>query len=570
MTEDPAKAQTPITYDPHERAVMTKPNPLITWGWFILKNVLGWVLIVGSVPLGAFIPGPGGIPLFLIGFGLITFPGKRHFTARLMRGIPVSRDSNLFAFAVILIGLLVPAGALLYLVKAEWITPALLRDWRRTAFGIYVGLAALLCLAGLNSHPVVNKLVATFPKMRRKVRPWLRHRGIDLLPRRRRRRHVLKDGHVVADHEILEIHERHYNSLRRAWKSSKPWLRRVLGAAITVAIFVWIFKPIVHRWDAVRERIATIEWSQFFLASAMFAVFLFAFRAMIWRRILKRFGHRVPVAPATRIWSTSELARYLPGVIWQVVGRIYLVKPYGVRGSHCSASQVLELVIFLLANMLVAVACLVWLGIKKMDGLAEAWMYVAMAAVPVLVLLLHPRVLYRLMNGILRRLGKPTIVPRMGFESLAGLLGWTVIGLLFQSLAIWLLVEEPLGGLQLAKWWVVAGAYCLAWCAGFLAFWAPGGLGVRELVFIGAMTVALPPAVRQQFKDPEQLTGVIMFLSVLLRLWATTGELMLAGVAYALDWKGALRGGGRGTAQFCEERSAAPPPAALPSEPPTS
>ena len=83
--------------------------------------------------------------------------------------------------------------------------------------------------------------------------------------------------------------------------------------------------------------------------------------------------YRVPLAPAVRIWSTSELARYLPGVIWQVVGRIYLVKPYGVRGSHCSASQVLELVIFLLANMLVAVACLVWLGIKSMDGLAERW-----------------------------------------------------------------------------------------------------------------------------------------------------------------------------------------------------
>src|SRR3954471_4051818 len=98
--------------------------------------------------------------------------------------------------------------------------------------------------------------------------------------------------------------------------------------------------------------------------------------------------------------------------------------------------------------------------------------------------------------------------------------------------------------MQLAKWWVVAGAYCLAWCAGFLAFWAPGGLGVRELVFIGALSVAIPPAVRHRFSDPEQLTGVIMFLSVLLRLWATTGELMLAGVFYAIDWKGALRGGG--------------------------
>ena len=145
------------------------------------------------------------------------------------------------------------------------------------------------------------------------------------------------------------------------------------------------------------------------------------------------------------------------------------------------------------------------------------------------------------MNGILHRLGKPVIEARMGFATLAGLLIGSIVGLIWQSLAIWLIVEEPLNGLPLAKWWVVAGAYCLAWCAGFLAFWAQGGLGVRELVFIGAMSVALPPAVRASFADRDQLIGVILFLSVLLRLWATAGELILTGIAYLFDWDGATQ-----------------------------
>ena len=38
-----------------------------------------------------------------------------------------------------------------------------------------------------------------------------------------------------------------------------------------------------------------------------------------------------------------------------------------------------------------------------------------------------------------------------------------------------------------------------------------------------------------------------------LRLWATSGELILAGIAYVLDWKGAMRGGGRRAAAVCEE-----------------
>jgi hypothetical protein len=38
----------------------------------------------------------------------------------------------------------------------------------------------------------------------------------------------------------------------------------------------------------------------------------------------------------------------------------------------------------------------------------------------------------------------------------------------------------------------------------------------------------------------EELRPLLAFLSVLLRLWATAGEFMLAAVAYAVDYRGAL------------------------------
>src|SRR6185436_9096492 len=107
---------------------------------------------------------------------------------------------------------------------------------------------------------------------------------------------------------------------------------------------------------------------------------------------------------------------------------------------------------------------------------------VAMALVPLLAILLHPKIFYGIGNRILARLGKPAITKRLRGKKLTALLLWAVIGLLWQSLALWLLVAQPLD-LPPQKWWVVAGAYCLAWIAGFLAFWAPGGLAVREIVF---------------------------------------------------------------------------------------
>src|SRR3954469_22335610 len=92
-----------------------------------------------------------------------------------------------------------------------------------------------------------------------------------------------------------------------------PWLKRALGVVITLAIFAWMLKPVVREWDQVGERVKSINWGLFAVASLMFAGFLFVFRVTSWRTILAVFDYRLPVAPATRIWSTSELARYLPG-----------------------------------------------------------------------------------------------------------------------------------------------------------------------------------------------------------------------------------------------------------------
>lgn len=331
--------------------------------------------------------------------------------------------------------------------------------------------------------------------------------------------------------------------MKAFWTLIKPWLRRAAAVAVVVAIFAWMLKPVVARWDEVGPRVRRIDWRLFIVAALMFASFLFATRVLSWRKILAGFGHKLPLAPATRIWSTSEMARYLPGVIWQVVGRVYLVKPYGVSGTVCSASQLLELVVFLLANVLVALGCLLWFG-TKMDPSAARYLYWTMGLVPLLMLLLHPRVFYTILTKYMTWRGKQIPSRRVRGKTLTLLTVWAIIGLLWQSLALWLVTHGPLH-LPIAKWWVIAGCYCLAWCIGFTAgFMSPAGLGVREFVFVTATAYilpnAVPPDIRASLGNPEALRGFLAFLGILLRLWTIAGELILASVAYAADYRGAL------------------------------
>ncbi|HZZ43037.1 MAG TPA: lysylphosphatidylglycerol synthase domain-containing protein [Tepidisphaeraceae bacterium] len=310
---------------------------------------------------------------------------------------------------------------------------------------------------------------------------------------------------------------------------------KILGILFALVVFSWLIYRVAQHWRDILPNVDKISLLDAFSASILFAIFLVTFRMITWWRIIAGLGHPLPFRPALRIWTSSELARYVGSGISQMLGRVYLCKPYGVDAGSASASQILELILFLLANILVAVSCMLWLGVK-IHGQARVWFFIACALIPLLLLTLHPNIFYGLLNRVLRKFRKAEVQKHLPAATLLLLLAWNVLGLFFQGSAIWLLVHKPLG-LKPQHWWVVTGAYCLAWMAGFIAVWAQAGLGVREPVFVLAAWVALPFSVRLTLKNPKVLLD---FLSILLRLWATVGELMLATLAYFLDYRGAI------------------------------
>lgn len=544
--QQPPRTRTPLRQEWHAWII----SFLSGYFWIIFKNVIGWLFIISAPIAGVLVPGPGGLPLFILGFALVTFPGKRKLTSRVMRGRGLPIDTEVFVFVTVFFSII--ATTVLMWFVAGYVSKALSEVHLdpEEKNGAYAGAIAGLIVTGLIalgvtwvvsrlSLKVLNYFLRAMPWIRRRSRPWLRKHGLNLLPSRHKQP---ADGVVAAADEILEIDQRHHDRVRAVGGAFWQWGKRILAASVTVGIFYFILKPIQQHWPEVRERILSMSIATFLLASAMFSVFLFVFRASLWRRILGDFGYPVPRAPALRIWSTSELARYLPGAIWQVMGRVYLARPYGVPGSVTSVSQLLELMLFLIANLLVAVTCVGYYGFKHLEG--NAWIALVVAAVllPLLLGMLHTKVFYGLVNTVMRRVNKPLITQRVRGKELPKMVAWNVLGLGWQALALFVLMRQPLG-LKIDWLWTLAGAYCLAWCAGFLAFWAPGGIGVREAVFIGAMQLISPEIV----KNDSGFVALVAFLSVLTRLWTVCGEILLALVAYILDWRGAL-GGGNGSA----------------------
>ena len=161
-------------------------------------------MIAASLVAGPLVPGPGGIPLFLIGFALVSFPGKRRLTARALRGRPVRLASFPFAMISLAVALALPAIVLA-------VAPARLRGWMErgpaAVAALYAtGVAIVWLLARMSPH-AINFMLRLMARTRRRVRPWLRRHGIRLLPPRWRRRHAHErgTGPLKVSEEILRF-----------------------------------------------------------------------------------------------------------------------------------------------------------------------------------------------------------------------------------------------------------------------------------------------------------------------------------------------------------------------------
>jgi hypothetical protein len=508
--------------------------------WFVAKNVIGWLLIILSPLVGA-LPGPGGIAVFIVGFALVSIPGKRRLTSRVMRGKPVRVGQGAILAIATLLSLAVTGGILLYFKQhfdriVSWLEIS--DDQSERVFLFVFGICLLavpvswvMVRLGLLA---VNLIIRTFPMGRRMARPWLRRRGIHFLPARR----ALVAGNLVNvnENEIVQISEGTQRRAINAAGWSYRWLRRAIFVGLTVWIFYAIIKPVLLEWEPTRSKLREFSPTDIVLSVTMFAIFLGAVRAMSWRGILSGFGFLVPRNAALRVWILSELARYIPGAIWQVIGRQRLVRPYGVRGSVCASSQVLELTLFVLANLIVAIIGMFVMGIERLDGRAQQWLWAALLLAPLLAVVLHPPIFYGVTNRILRSLKKPVLASRLSLGRSAGILLFMLLGLLWQSVAIWLLLRGPLG-LSTSDIGLVAGAYSLAWTAGFIAVWAPGGIGVREAVLIGALAWVLPTSIKQGFGEAKILEAT----SLLLRGWTIVAEVLVTIAALMLDPRGSLQ-----------------------------
>jgi len=172
------------------------------------------------------------------------------------------------------------------------------------------------------------------------------------------------------------------------------------------------------------------------------------------------------------VYGLSSLGKYIPGGVWHFVGRFGVYKINGLSAKASTRAMILEN-IWLLSSAVATGVIGVFLtrfdliaGILNLPDrqwLAIAFTLVAMGLWLVALALVHKTMRHHTKNDI------PSIFVVAG----AGLLLWTFIGSSFFVM----FHEFPPSAAPL-----FIGGYAVSWAVGYVALFAPGGLGIREAV----------------------------------------------------------------------------------------
>lgn len=296
----------------------------------------------------------------------------------------------------------------------------------------------------------------------------------------------------------------------------KRWLWRG-GQVLLLALIVYFWgRSMAAGWSDLRD----FTWQVrplFLLGSFAFLMAHLFFLAAIWRWSLNSLGIRCNLREATRIWALSQIARYLPGGVWDVAGRLVLAGQAGHSRRVISVSILIEMILQTIAAVLIFLSSLVFWEDPTVARLG-LW---SIPIVPAGLIALHPQVL----NGLLRvagRLTKRDIAPislRFGAVLrllLAHLLGRIIVGTGFYLFA------AGIHPWEVSAWPAAVGIFSGAWVVGFLIVFIPQGLGVREGVLTFLLGAFLPVAA----------AGII---ALGFRAWMSLRDLLFAGVGLLLS-----------------------------------
>lgn len=290
-----------------------------------------------------------------------------------------------------------------------------------------------------------------------------------------------------------------------------PWVRRGF-VFLALAAAVW---AVAGQWAEVRE--AAVRLGAGTLVLALLVGLVFVMLTMLsWRAVLTDMGSHLPVRSAASLFFVSQVAKYLPGGVWNILAAAEMGADHAIPRRRSVSVMAVSLLVSVVTGSALALAAIAIAPGEE----AAAYGWVGWT-LPAFLVLLAPPVLNRVLALALRIVRRPPLEKPVSTSGVAMSAGWSILSWLTAGGLVSLLAV-PLGMEPgLATYAIAAGGYALAWTVGFLVLVVPAGVGIREAVLAAVLAT-------------ELTTGAVVLVVLLSRVLLTAADLLLGGAGVLL------------------------------------
>ncbi|MFH1841369.1 MAG: lysylphosphatidylglycerol synthase domain-containing protein [Candidatus Nealsonbacteria bacterium] len=293
-------------------------------------------------------------------------------------------------------------------------------------------------------------------------------------------------------------------------------ISKIIGFFIVVLIFYFLGKNLYLNWEQVKEYQISLNYLYLIVSFILLSIAILG-RGLVWKKIVDILepANDLGFLESVRISVFSQFGKYLPGKIFAPAGMIYLTRSKNISKKNLYLSVIFD-AFFPIISAFILSLLLIGLFFNYEVGFFNFYL-IGFLAILVGFAITHPWIFQYLVKMFLKILKKEQVdfnftfswfnrIKIISFYSLTHFL----IGLGFFFL-INSITYFPLENLLSS-----AGIYILAGVLGLVAFFIPGGLGVRE----GVLVLFL------QFYFP---LNVAILISLLARIWSTLVDIFLGG-----------------------------------------
>lgn len=204
-----------------------------------------------------------------------------------------------------------------------------------------------------------------------------------------------------------------------------------------------------------------------------------------WCQILNAIcGSKIPYLSIQRVLAKANLMKYIPGNVFQFVGRNAIAVEYSLSHKMVALSTVIDTFINVVGVLVVCVLCYVQglkAGIEQLNKYILPIYYIIAIVVFAVVMLGMVLLIYKEREKICKLI-TILISKKSIFAYIKSILVYIILS--FSSGVIYWIVLFKIveANVSIDMFLKVVAGYLIAWFFGFIVPGAPGGIGIRETV----------------------------------------------------------------------------------------